>query len=206
MVATPTPIHSLPLCDLSYDNNPPADIDALATSVDQVLPVYGTATPALQPTGLLWFNPTTKRLQMSDGTTLHVVAAMSEATQFITYSPGSNQDTSTGGAAAWVAMGNLTVPPWATQARFQLFVNGVFSVDAYAQAQVFVHIGSPGSPSGDYLSFYAASQRGSFGMAGMVTGLTAGAQSVQVTARPVAGGAIRADGAATFDLAVNFLP
>lgn len=205
MVATPTPIHGLPQCDLSYADNPPADIDALASAVDKALPVWASGTPAVIPSGLVR-GSTNGNLYMSDGTSEQVVSSMSEARQFLSYNPPSTADTGTSGTALWVAMGALTVPPWASRARCQLFINGAYALSAgTTSAHVQVQIG--GTVSGDDVTvFYAASERSSFSMACQLTGLVSGSSGIHVNTVYVSGGAIRVDNACKFDLTVDFLP
>lgn len=59
-------VDGLPLIDLSYDPNIPRDIDAVANAVGVRLSVYSD-TPPPHKAGRVWYAPTSKKLQVSDG-------------------------------------------------------------------------------------------------------------------------------------------
>jgi hypothetical protein len=75
-----TVLHGLRKPDLTYSPDGATQIGQLADDVDKILTVYSDTTPAHAP-GLLWYAPTAKLLQISDGAAWHVLCAGAGATR-----------------------------------------------------------------------------------------------------------------------------
>lgn len=124
------------------------------------------------------------------------------------FTPAGTTDTPTSGTATWVTLGSLTVPTWATRAQVTVSCNRVFDIGTTANVAVTLKIGTAAGGVTGRLSSLTSSGSQAFNQtwSDLVSGLTAGAQSVTLSATFTSGSVVRADANSRFTIAVIFLP
>jgi hypothetical protein len=105
------------------------------------------------------------------------------ASQTLLYTPVSNNDTPTSGTATWFTMGNITVPTWATKCIVAYSVNGIITVATSINCTSVMKVGGvAGAVSKRIMDLGTTAGRFTFSGQDRFTGLSAGSQSVTVSA------------------------
>jgi hypothetical protein len=126
-----------------------------------------------------------------------VVAAskLASSSDLLEYVPGSNTDSPafTGSWTTWLTLGSLTVPAWASKARFMVTVSGWFGITAAETNKLRLKIGAVADDAAPEVSGVVNDRR-TTSWQGKITGLSAGAQSVVIENNKTGGtGMFRAD-------------
>jgi hypothetical protein len=119
-------------------------------------------------------------------------------TDMLEFQPAGNTDTGTSGTfATWINLGNVQVPAWATGARYDVTVSGVYAITASPTGLTLrLAVGGVGATKsvGATAIDSTNSPRTDRTWKGRITGLTAGPQSVIIQyTKGVGTGAFRAD-------------
>ena len=136
-----------------------------------------------------------------------VAERFNAARAWLLFTPVADIDASTGGAAQWLTLGNVTVPTWATSAIVTWTITGVF--DVTAAPNEYDLVGRIGLDAGHVARF-----RGETAVGGRfqlcwetrITFTAWGAKSVNITAaRLVGAGLWRVNTIADVTAAIHFL-
>ena len=160
------------------------------------VPFLPSYRPGVGDAGLLILIPGTR----GAASPLLVGRAGGHDSDLIEFVPGGSTDTGTSTAAfaTWITLGNITVPAWATGARYAVTVSGVYVVTA-SPTGLFLKLTVGGVAANNQTSTTAIDvtnqPRADRAWQGRITGLSTGAQSVVIQyKRGVGTGALRADG------------
>lgn len=126
--------------------------------------------------------------------------------------PAGNADTgsSTSVFATWITVGNITVPAWATRARYQVVISGVYAVTASPTGLTLrLTVGGVAATNDTTTTAIDITNqpRGDHGWQGRITGLSTGSQSVVVQSKKgVGSGAMRADTSSQISVSFGWEP
>ena len=120
---------------------------------------------------------------------------LGEVTGAVVWTPVAATDTGASTTMAdWFTLGSVTVPAWATQARYLLSIGGYFWVGSSSNNEIRLVV-SP-AIGAEKVELAAIATRQNVSLAGTLVGLTAGAKTVRVQYDKIAGaGTMRLDDA-----------
>lgn len=187
-----------------------AQINPIIDRVNQFIVCTSSTRPAAPSTGWHIFETDTGRLYLWNGAAWKYVAnIVGEEFASLQYVPGGNVDATTSGTLAdWLSPGNVTVPAWATKARFQATLTGHFAITAGANSYVAKPtIGGQGPASVGQLVDPGSGIRFQMSWTNLITLSGSGVQAVKIQAARQAGtGAWRADAVTVLGVNVEFIP
>jgi hypothetical protein len=142
-----------------------------------------------------------------DGTAVwagQVADMLDNGAQLLLYTPIATLTTGAAGTD-WIAMGNITVPTWATRARVRADFLASVPSGVNAQNGLAVKIGTVVGAT-KRMIFGNVGRTPSFGFWDLITGLSPGVQAVVIRVVTVTTGTFAVDTASEIDCAFDFLP
>lgn len=155
-------------------------------------------------TGDLFYETDTGRTYRYRTTWRFVSSDTQEEIQYAEVNPAANRDVTSVSAVNWTTeTTSVTVPPWATKAIVETFIDGFFSSGADCGMNTYTSF--QGTQGGPHALSLVSGIRTAIAWVEEFTGLTAGSATIQPRARRSSGtGTLRADTGTKFTYKVEF--
>jgi hypothetical protein len=114
-------------------------------------------------------------------------------------------DTPGAGSATWLALGNATVPAWATKCVAVLTLNGIYDTGTTSSVSATLKVGTAAGTAHRILAPGVAGQRFHLPINDRITGLAPGVQAVTVLGIFSAGTVVRCDATSFATLQLTYL-